>query len=192
MKPAAAAATVVLALSSLAISSFAIAETAPPSVYAGQEGRAIKALSDTDVQDYLAGKGMGFSKVAELSSKPGPAHVIQLALQMHLSPEQLEQVRQLHRQMQADAAVLGKELVQKETALQAAVTRTPPSEEEVTRLILDAAATQGRLRAVHVLAHLKTAAILTPEQIAIYDKLRGYTTAKGDNPDMSVHMHHHH
>lgn len=190
MKRTAAVALAILSLSS--ISSIAMADNMPASEYAGQEGRSIKALSDADVHDYLAGKGMGYSKVAELNSRPGPAHVIQLALQMKLTPAQLEQVRDLHRQMQADAVALGKELVQKEAVLQAAVTSKAPSEEEVTRLILDAAATQGRLRAVHVLAHLKTAALLTPEQIATYDKLRGYTTANSDSPDMPEHMHHHH
>jgi hypothetical protein len=33
---------------------------------------------------------------------------------------------------------------------------------------------QGRLRAVHLSAHLETRALLNPDQIARYEQLRGY------------------
>ena len=37
---------------------------------------------------------------------------------------------------------------------------------------------QGQLRAAHLRAHLETRPLLSAEQIARYDQLRGYTAAK--------------
>ena len=44
---------------------------------------------------------------------------------------------------------------------------------------------QGRLRTVHLSAHLDTRALLNPDQITRYEHLRGY----GHSPD-SAHHHH--
>jgi hypothetical protein len=58
------------------------------SPYVGQESREIKALSPQEISDYLSGKGMGLAKAAELNGYPGPAHVIELAAELELTPEQ--------------------------------------------------------------------------------------------------------
>jgi hypothetical protein len=58
------------------------------SPYASQESREIKSLSPQEASDLLAGKGMGFAKAAELNGYPGPAHVLELAAQLQLTPEQ--------------------------------------------------------------------------------------------------------
>jgi len=47
--------------------------------------------------------------------------------------------------------------------------------------LADIARLQGELRAVHLRAHLEQKQILTPEQVAKYDELRGY--AKVDTHD---------
>jgi hypothetical protein len=44
------------------------------SPYAGEQGRAIKALSQKEVSDLLDGAGMGYAKAAELNRYPGPMH----------------------------------------------------------------------------------------------------------------------
>src|SRR5690348_13327169 len=43
--------------------------------YAGQQARAIKALSEADVAALRGGEGMGLAKAAELNGYPGPRHV---------------------------------------------------------------------------------------------------------------------
>ena len=73
-----------LALAALSPASNAAA----PSPYAGEESRSIKALSAEEIQDYEAGKGMGFAKSAELNGYPGPSHVLALSRDLHLSAEQ--------------------------------------------------------------------------------------------------------
>ena len=44
----------------------------PPSPYAGQESRAIKALSDSEIDDLANGRGMGLAKAGELNGYPSP------------------------------------------------------------------------------------------------------------------------
>ena len=53
----------------------------------------------------------------------------------------------------------------------------------------------GRLRGVHLAAHIETAAVLTPHQIHRYDVLRGYAdapAAPGAEPAAADGGHHHH
>jgi hypothetical protein len=45
--------------------------------YAGMQDRAIKALSEQQVADLGAGRGMGLALAAELNDYPGPSHVAQ-------------------------------------------------------------------------------------------------------------------
>ena len=58
------------------------------SPYMGQESREIKALSPQEISDYLLGRGMGLAKAAELNGYPGPAHVLELAVQLEITSEQ--------------------------------------------------------------------------------------------------------
>ena len=97
----------------------AAAWAASESPYSGQQAREIKALSSAEVQDLLAGKGMGLAKAAELNGYPGPAHVLELAAQLHLSREQEAQTQALHARMQAAAKASGTQLVEAEGELDA-------------------------------------------------------------------------
>ena len=85
-----------------------------PASYAGQEQREIKALSPEEIQDYLAGKGMGLAKAAELNRYPGPAHVLELAEELLLDAEQKIRSAAIFNAVQADAARQGSLLVEKE------------------------------------------------------------------------------
>ncbi len=83
-------------------------EPVAQSPYAGQESRAIKALSAEDVDAYLSGKGVGLAKAAELNGYPGPAHVLELSSQLSLTPEQLTRTEALFASMQAKATELAR------------------------------------------------------------------------------------
>src|SRR4030065_1872841 len=78
--------TIIALLSALGIASFVYATQPARSPYAGQETRGIKSLSDREVQEYLAGRGMGLAKAAELNNYPGPAHVLELSDRLRPSP----------------------------------------------------------------------------------------------------------
>ena len=87
------------------------------SPYAGQETRAIKALSQQEVEDYQKGKGLGYAKAAELNQYPGPAHVLEMAEKLTLTKEQTSQTQAIFRAMETQASALGKQLVEKEREL---------------------------------------------------------------------------
>ena len=95
------------------------AAVAQHSLYAGQTTRAGKALSDQRIADYLAGKGMGYATAAELTGYPGPAHVLELATDLRLTPEQQVRPHQVFQSMQADATSVGRALVDRERELDA-------------------------------------------------------------------------
>ena len=50
--------------------------TGAQSPYAGEESRAIKSLSASEIQALRQGHGMGYAKAAELNHYPGPRHVL--------------------------------------------------------------------------------------------------------------------
>lgn len=144
------------------------------SPYAGQQSRDIKALSDQEVKDLLAGAGMGLAKVAELNRYPGPMHALELADPLALSPEQRERLSALMHRHKAEARKLGERVVALERELDALFAGGKATPGEVERLTLAVGEAQGRLRADHLKTHLETTALLTPEQVDRYVKARGY------------------
>lgn len=156
------------------------------SPYAGQEQREIKMLSEEEIQGYLSGNGMGFAKAAELNHYPGPKHVLELAEILHLSAEQYQRTHVLFEEMKAEAVSLGRELVEKERLLDSLFAKAKISEVQLQKLINEISIIRGKLRFVHLNAHLKQKKILTPAQIQLYDKLRGYDSSG------HIHRHQHH
>src|SRR5215831_2804972 len=74
--------------------------------YAGLQERSIKTLSEQQIADLNAGRGMGLALAAELNGYPGPIHAIELAEQLHLSPEQVSKLRMLFEAMKAETIPL--------------------------------------------------------------------------------------
>jgi Spy/CpxP family protein refolding chaperone len=174
----------VLALCALAIP--ALAADMPATPYAGQQARRIKALSDEDITALRKGEGMGMAKAAELNGYPGPAHVLALARELSLTDEQLRQVRLAFDRMNAAARPLGEEVIAHERTLDRLFAEGRASGESATTETASIGELQGRLRSVHLAAHLEMRAFLTPDQIATYVRLRGY----GDGAE-PPHQHHH-
>lgn len=156
----------------------ASAASAAESPYAGQEKRAIKALSEQEIQDYLNGSGMGTSKAAELNHYPGPRHVLDEAVALGLSAEQTSKVREVHAGMQSDARRIGSQIVDKEAELESLFANQHADADNVRKVVTALANLQADFRLVHLNAHLRMHEILSPEQIAMYDKLRGYGSNK--------------
>ena len=145
-----------------------------PGGYAGQQTREVKALSAQDMADLAAGRGMGLARAGELNHYPGPAHVLELRDRLGLTPAQVEVVQASFGRMGAAAKPLGAELIRRERALDDAFkagTVTPAGMVSETEGI---GTLQGRLRAVHLAAHLDMRSVLSAEQVARYDALRGY------------------
>lgn len=143
--------------------------------YAGQQARAIKALSDTQVNDMLAGKGMELAKAAELNGYPGPMHTLELADALHLSPVQREATAQLLAQHKAEVRALGKQWVEAERQLDQAFAHHHIDTTGLTLLTQHTGEIQAKVRNAHLETHLKQAQLLTPQQITQYSVLRGYS-----------------
>ncbi|MCP4564142.1 MAG: periplasmic heavy metal sensor [Bosea sp.] len=176
--------TTVLVLISASLASAAPAEAQTHSPYAGEQSRAIKALSNKDVDDLTQGRGTGLAKPAELNRYPGPMHALELVEPLKLSGEQRQALEAIMRQMNTDAKALGADLLGLERELDAAFAARMIDERRLKELTAQIGVKQGALRAVHLAAHLETAAALSAEQIAHYDVLRGYSgTAAAPVPE---------
>jgi hypothetical protein len=144
------------------------------SPYAGLQDRPVKALSDQQLADLRAGRGMGLALPAELNGYPGPVHVLELADKLGLSPDQRAAVQALFEAMKAESVPIGERLIEQETLLDRLFAQRAATPETVAATVAVVAETQGRLRTAHLKYHLSTLALLQPEQIERYGQLRGY------------------
>jgi Spy/CpxP family protein refolding chaperone len=175
--------SVILALGAVAmLHGAAIAQTP----YAGMQTRAVKALSDKDVADLKAGRGMGLALAAELNGYPGPSHVLDNADALGLTAEQRERTRALFEAMKAEALPVGAQLIEQETRLDQLFATRQITPAVLTTVTAEIGATQGRLRETHLKYHLTMMTVLTAEQIQKYQALRGYGEKGGPQ-----HQHHH-
>src|SRR5438045_1255187 len=99
----------------IALVAAALAQSDQP--YAGLRDRPIKALSEQQIADLKAGRGMGLALAAELNGYPGPRHVLDSADQLELSAEQRSRVSQLFAGMASEAVPLGERLIAQEAEL---------------------------------------------------------------------------
>ncbi len=145
-----------------------------PNPYAGQQAREIKSLSASQVQDMLAGKGMELAKAAELNGYPGPMHTLELADPMQLTPDQRSSTEQLLVHHKSEARALGAQLVNAERQLDQAFASRQINPEALATATQRIGALQAALRRAHLETHLQQTSLLTPQQVARYNQLRGY------------------
>lgn len=162
----------VIAAVTASVGTLALAQV---SSYAGQEQHDIKSLSPLEVTALLTGQGAGFAKAAELNGYPGPAHVVELADQLMLSPDQLQKSRQLMDEHKERARRLGAEVVAAERALDRLFGEQRAEAAAVASAAERVGLLQARLRAEHLNTHLLQTAVLSMEQVRRYGELRGYT-----------------
>jgi Spy/CpxP family protein refolding chaperone len=158
---------------------------AAPSPYAGSGSPEIKALSPQEVHGYLSGEGLGYAKPAEMNHYPGPRHVLDLADQLKLTTAQRQEAEQIFERMRSAAIPLGQQIVAEERQLNELFATGAIDQQTLTTETAKIANLEGQFREVHLSAHLAMRAVLTPEQIAEYDRLRGY--ANGSQPMPTMH-----
>src|SRR3954466_7532103 len=140
--------------------------------YAGMQARSIKALSDQQIADLEAGRGMGLALAAELNGYPGPSHVLELADKLELTADQRAGIQRLFDSMKAEAMPLGSRLIEQEADLNKQFANRTVTPESLRASTAAVAATQGVLRETHLKYHLSTGAILSPSQMVKYAELR--------------------
>lgn len=159
----------------LSVALIALPATAqtPSAPYAGQQERAVKALSPEETRDLAEGRGMGLAKAAELNGYPGPLHVLELAHELGLTASQRAMTEALYQRMQGEARRLGAAILQAEQELDRRFAHRLIDATSLASATRSVATLQGELRAVHLAARLEETALLTPAQIAKYQKRRG-------------------
>ncbi len=167
----------IVSVLTLGIAVQAIASPLPGSHYAGQEQRAIKSLSPDDISELRSGAGWGLAKAAELNGVPGPAHLLELKDEIPLSTEQVAAIEAIYADMKAKAIVQGERLIAQERELEAYFQSRAINDETLRSSLAAISETRRELRYTHLATHLKTPELLTEEQIAKYNKLRGYGAA---------------
>ena len=164
----------VLAIATALACGAAQAQTSP---YVGQESREIKALSPQEVDDLLNARGMALAKAAELNGYPGPAHTLEWTAELKLSQDQVRSIREIKDRLDAAAKPLGAQIVTRERDLDRRFASGGITEPEIASETKAIGDLQGRLRSLHLAAHLATKAKLDAGQIARYNQLRGYGAA---------------
>lgn len=159
---------------------------AQPGSYAGQQARPVKALSQQQIEDLRAGRGMGLALVAELNGYPGPLHVLELADKLGLDDAQRAKVSDLLLEMRKEAIEVGGRLLAAEASLDRQFGERQVTAQSVAAGTQAIAALQGELRATHLRYHLVTVNLLKPSQVARYNELRGYS----DSSSGGGHRHH--
>jgi hypothetical protein len=144
------------------------------SPYTDMRSRTIKAFSETQHADLLAGRGMSLALAAELNGYPGPLHVLELAVPLGLSDAQRRAHEDMVHRMKAETQALGRDLVAAEERLDRLFASRAASPAQVRSATAEIGQLQGRLRAAHLLFHIETLAALTPQQVERYETLRGY------------------
>lgn len=144
------------------------------SPYAGMQNRTIKALSEEQMAGLKAGKGMAMAMPAELNGYPGPSHTLEMASELQLSPSQKTRTEQLFAEMQTQSQSVGEEVIAAECELDILFRDKKATAEAVANAVRTAALAQGKLRETHLRYHLAMMDVLTPQQIAQYNQLRGY------------------
>lgn len=158
--------------------------------YAGHAARPIKALSETETADLLAGRGMGLALAAELNDYPGPLHVLELADALGLTEAQRLRTQGLFAAMREEAILRGRELIAREAHLDGLFASRTVSPDTLAAATAAIGAAQAALRATHLGYHIAMRALLTPEQTLRYRELRGYAEAS-TKPHSHGHGHAH-
>jgi Spy/CpxP family protein refolding chaperone len=150
----------------------ALAQSQQP--YAGLEGRSIKALSEQQIADLRAGRGMGLALAAELNGYPGPMHVLEMADALDLSDQQRAKMQELFTAMKAETIPLGERLITQEAELDKAFAGKTITAATLAVSTEAIGATNAALRQAHLKYHLLPVEALTQAQIQRYAELRGY------------------
>ena len=144
------------------------------SPYAGMEKRSVKALSEQQIADLRAGRGMGLALAAELNGYPGPLHVLEFAQALQLSDAQRMRTEELMVNMKAETITIGEQVIAGETALDRLFAERHITQASLWETISRIGMAQAELRSAHLRYHLAVVAILSSAQITEYAILRGY------------------
>ncbi len=131
-----------------------------------------KALSADTIEALQKGDGNGMAMPAELNGYPGPRHILDLGDRLRLTADQRTRIQSIYDTMHAEAVPLGAQILALEGKLDRAFADKSMTSRELERLTSEIAKCQGKLRCVHLRAHMAAKDVLTPAQVVEYTALR--------------------
>ncbi len=143
-----------------------------------EQTQSIKSLSAQDIAELRRGGGWGLAKAAELNGLPGARHLLDLKDDIPMDSMQVIAISDIFEDMKARAIEQGEQLIALELALEELFQGGSVEENDLRVALTKIAAARGKLRYIHLAAHLQTANLLSKAQINRYNILRGYR-----NPD---------
>ncbi|MBA2278103.1 MAG: hypothetical protein H0W06_10105 [Chloroflexia bacterium] len=146
------------------------------STYAGgyDPTKAIRSLTPEEIGQIERGEGAGFALPAELNGVPGPRHVLDLAAELNLSSAQIARVQAVYDEMRAVVIPAGRHYLDALQGLEEDFRSGGLTEATLRTGMAEVKRLEGELTVAHLSAHLRTAELLTPDQIAAYNRLREY------------------
>jgi uncharacterized protein (DUF305 family) len=149
-------------------------DTNTTSAYLDQLASSVRGLSQEEINGLLAGKGLGYARSAELNGYPGPRHVLDMT-ELQLTSEQTASITTIFDNMNREAVTLGQKIVDAETVLSQSFSDKKITEVSLQEQLKKLTALYSQLRQVHLQAHLAVTPLLSEDQLAQYQVLRGYT-----------------
>jgi len=134
----------------------------------------VRSLTPEEIVQIERGEGAGFALPAELNGVPGPRHILDLADELDLSDDQIARVQAVYGEMRVAVIPAGHRYLDALQALEEDFRAGALTEAELQGGVAEIQRLEGELAVAHLIAHLKTAELLTPDQIATYNRLRGY------------------
>ena len=125
-----------------------------------------------DKEGLLRGEEMGQGTVAEVNGYPEPKRVLDAAEKLQLSDQQKKAITRIYQEAETRAKELSQSIIRLEEELNKAFQDQLVIEKSVRDDAEQIGRLRGRLRGVHLVAHLKTRAVLTEKQIAAYASLQ--------------------
>jgi hypothetical protein len=144
------------------------------SEYAGHETSEVRSFTQQELDELRSAAGMGLARPAELNHYPGPKHALEMASTLGLDESQVRQIAGVQREMREAAIGLGETIIEAERSLNQKFLHEHVDDESLKAAVDRVAALNGKLRYAHLRAHLLTTALLTAEQVNLYDRQRGY------------------
>jgi hypothetical protein len=139
----------------------------------GNPGPTIRGLSPNDVSEIRAGAGAGLARAAELNGLPGPRHTLDLADELRLTGDQRTQIHAVIAAMHEEATRLGPTFLRAQERFEDDL-RDPAQRDRALRACHpELTELRGELERVHLRAHIAAADLLSADQIATYNRLRG-------------------
>jgi hypothetical protein len=126
---------------------------------------------DAEREALARGEGFGMALPADHAGYPGPRHLLDLAAELKLSAEQVRDIHKLFDDMKAKAQQRAGEIQSAQELLEKMFRENRP-EADLREQSFRVDSITAELRWVHLSAHLAARKLLSPEQVAAYQRLR--------------------